>query len=74
MWWKAYRDYPAYEPIKHQQVEPGHGIYGCEMHDLNGWGEEYHYRPELDPPMRDRKGLFHTICTYLFGADDEGRK
>lgn len=42
MWFKEYRDYPADRPLIKEQVEPGHGIIGCEMHDLNGWGTGLH--------------------------------
>lgn len=42
MWFKHYRDYPHDKPIIKEQVEPGHGIIGCEMHDLYGWGTSYH--------------------------------
>lgn len=42
MWFKHYRDYPIDKPLIKEQVEPGHGIIGCEMHDLNGWGTQHH--------------------------------
>ena len=42
MWFKEYRDYPIDRPLIKEQVEPGHGIIGCEMHELNGWGSDYH--------------------------------
>lgn len=38
MWPKHYRDYKEDEPNVKYQIEPGKGIIGCEMHDLNGWG------------------------------------
>lgn len=38
MWFKHYRDYPIDQPLIKEPVEAGHGIIGCEMHDLNGWG------------------------------------
>lgn len=41
MWPKNYKDYPEDESLVQNQVEPGHGIVGCEMHDLNGWGDKY---------------------------------
>jgi hypothetical protein len=65
MWWKAYKDYPLHKPLKNQHVETGRGIIGCEMHDLNGWGEEYHESP------REKPGLFVNICTFLFGTKVE---
>jgi hypothetical protein len=42
MWQKSYRDYKLDEPLVKSKVEPGRGIVGCEMHELNGWGEEWH--------------------------------
>ena len=42
MWPKKYRDYPVDTPLVQQKVEPGRGICGCEMHDLNGWGNTLH--------------------------------
>lgn len=65
MWWKAYKDYPLHKPLKNQQVEPGRGIQGCEMHDLNGWGEEYH------KPPRRHQGWFVNLCAFLFGTKVE---
>jgi hypothetical protein len=38
MWPKSYKDYPIDTPLIKQQVRPGKGIIGCEMHELNGWG------------------------------------
>lgn len=38
MWFKEYRDYKIDKPLIKDQVQPGKGIIGCEMHDLNGWG------------------------------------
>jgi hypothetical protein len=65
MWWKAFRDYPPHQSVKQQQVEAGRGIVGCEMHDLNGWGEEYHH------PAPTKKGWFTSVCDYLFGTKSE---
>lgn len=46
MWFKKYRDYPPDESLIKEKVEPGKGIIGCEMHDINGWGESFHqYQP-----------------------------
>jgi hypothetical protein len=42
MWFKKYRDYKIDKPLIKEQVRSGHGIIGCEMHDLNGWGVEHH--------------------------------
>jgi len=57
MWPKSYKDYPADEPLIKEQVEPSHGIIGCEMHDLNGWGLEHHIPSKQKKPKR--KGWFY---------------
>lgn len=62
MWPKSYKDYPPDTPLVKEQVEPGKGIVGCEMHDLNGWGNTLHV-----PPKPKRKGLFRL----LFGGNDD---
>lgn len=60
MWFKEYRDYKTDTPLIKEQVESGRGIIGCEMHDLNGWGNEIH-----QPKKRKKKSL--TIClSHLF--------
>ena len=38
MWPKNYKDYPLDKKLIKYEVEPGNGIIGCEMHELNGWG------------------------------------
>ena len=60
MWFKQYRDYPIDRPLIKEQVEPGKGIIGCEMHDLNGWGTYNHRMPPK------KKGLWGKMMTYLF--------
>lgn len=64
MWPKAYKDYPEDKPLFHYPVEPGRGIIGCEMHELNGWGNTLHVplgRFERHVPennsVEPRKGL-----------------
>ncbi len=39
MWFKAFRDYPVDSPLRKETVEPGKGIIGCEMHEVNGWND-----------------------------------
>jgi hypothetical protein len=60
MWFKHYRDYPIDRPLIKEQVEPNHGIVGCEMHDLNGWGSELH---RLKPRKRR---FWANLKRYLF--------
>lgn len=42
MWDRFYRDYPRDQPLVKKTIEPSHGLYGCEMHELNGWGDTLH--------------------------------
>lgn len=56
MWPKSYRDYPVDKPLKKWQIESGKGIQGCEMHELNGWGAEYHHAK----PKSSKKKLLTT--------------
>lgn len=56
MWPKVYRDYPPDQTLKKSRVEPGKGIIGCEMHDLNGWGNSLHV-----PRRAKKKGLIAAL-------------
>ncbi|MGZ3633372.1 MAG: hypothetical protein ACXWM7_03485 [Parachlamydiaceae bacterium] len=38
MWLKFYRDYPVDTPLIKNRLQSVQGIIGCEMHELNGWG------------------------------------
>jgi hypothetical protein len=51
MWFKEYRDYPIDRPLIKYPVEPGKGIIGCEMHEINGWGNDLHV-----PRSKPKKG------------------
>ncbi len=60
MWPKAYRDYKRDQPLIKYQVSSGHGIIGCEMHDINGWGDYWHgqipvFKREVVPDMPSSK-------------------
>jgi len=60
MWPKSYKDYPEDKPLKKEEVRSGKGIVGCEMHDLNGWGESYHtFRPK-------KRGIIFHFLNRLF--------
>jgi len=41
MWPKSYKDCPKDKPLIKYEVEPSRGIIGCEMHEINGWGNSY---------------------------------
>lgn len=62
MWQKSYRDYKKDEPLVHERVESGRGIIGCEMHELNGWGETWH----ICPGKSKNRGLIRVILNSLF--------
>ena len=66
MWYKEYKDYPIDKALIRQKVEPSHGIIGCEMHDLNGWGESYH-----QPLKKKKKGLIATLLELFFSSEKE---
>ncbi len=46
MWPKFYKDYPVDSQLIKNRIEPGRGIAGCEMHELNGWGNSCHITPQ----------------------------
>lgn len=62
MWPKSYKNYPRDEELIKYPVEPGKGIIGCEMHELNGWGNSLHIHPK-----KKRKGLIERLLETLFG-------
>jgi len=61
MWHKEYRDYKPDQPMVKQTVEPTHGIRGCEMHEINGWGNTLHH------PKKKKRGFLASFIIYLFG-------
>lgn len=42
MWRNTYKDYAPDDDWIQERVEPGRGIIGCEMHEINGWQEMQH--------------------------------
>lgn len=65
MWPKEYKDYPIDEPLIKCKVEPGKGIIGCEMHEINGWGIARHvYRPSR------KRGPISTFVVWLLGEKE----
>ena len=63
MWHKEYEDYPIDEPLRKERVESGKGIVGCEMHEINGWGQTLH------SPKVKKRGLFAALLNKIFGSD-----
>lgn len=60
MWPKFYKDYPVDSAQIHVPVEPGKGIIGCEMHEINGWGNTLHHYQDR-PNKRTRSRYRHSI-------------
>lgn len=61
MWWREFKDYPPDTPLVKEQVESNHGIVGCEMHELNGWGNT------LQQPQKKKRGILASLILALFG-------
>lgn len=61
MWARAFKDYPPDTKLVKEEVEPGRGIIGCEMHEINGWGDSLHI------PRKKRHGLIAKLILALFG-------
>jgi hypothetical protein len=60
VWRSIYKDYkPDGKWIK-EEVESGKGIIGCEMHELNGWGNNIH-KHEIK-----KDGWIRTFLNLLF--------
>lgn len=66
MWWIEYEDYKPDRPLIKDEVGPLQGIVGCEMHDLNGWGGDYHV-------YRKPRGQFRHMIDLLFRIPDDER-
>lgn len=60
MWAREFKDYPTDTTLKKEQVEPGKGIIGCEMHEPFGWGHSYHITPKNQKP-----GLFRSLLRQI---------
>lgn len=60
MWFKEYKDYPIDSPLKKERVKPGKGFSGCEMPELNGWGESF--TPRFTPK---KEGLLRRLLKRL---------
>ena len=64
MYLKEYEDYPVDKPLIKEQVEAGHGIIGCEMHEMNGWGTDLHLTRHSSNGFWKR-----IICLFSFKSD-----
>lgn len=59
MWPKHYKNYPEDTPLIKEKVYPGKGIIGCEMHEVNGWGDGFHI------PKPPKPGLIRRLYHFL---------
>jgi hypothetical protein len=39
MWAKQFKDIPKDSPLKKHPLQEGKGVIGCEMKEINGWGQ-----------------------------------
>lgn len=62
MWPKSYKDYPKDKTLKKEKVESGKGIVGCEMHEINGWGNTHH------TPRPQKRGVIYHFLEKVFGG------
>lgn len=61
MWFREFKDYKIDQAMVQYPVEPGHGIIGCEMHEVNGWGNTLHFSRK-----RKKHGFLAEILMYFF--------
>ena len=60
MWTNTYKDYKPDDAWVKDQVEPTKGITGCEMHELNGWGNNVHIH------KKKKEGVIRTFLNRIF--------
>ena len=56
MWHREYKNYKTDQDNVKYKVEPGRGIHGCEMHEINGWGNSLQW-----PKKKKRCALFRHL-------------
>lgn len=66
MWDREYRDYKRDQSLVKQRIETGKGFSGCEMHELNGWGNTLQH-----PKKKKKRGLLASLLIYLFSSKKE---
>ena len=60
MWRNTYEDCPVDELLSREQIETGASIIGCQMKELNGWGEKQ------DLPIKPKSGGILKALIDLF--------
>jgi len=63
MWDREYRDYKKDTPLIKEQVESSKGIVGCEMHEINGWGNT------LQHPVKKKQGFLASLFLRFSGKN-----
>jgi hypothetical protein len=63
MWKNTYKDYKPNTQFVQQKVESGKGLIGCEMNELNGWGENR----SISRPKK--KGILRLLLSFIFKRD-----
>lgn len=64
MWDRDYRDYKRDQSLIKESLESGKGLPGCEMHEINGWGNTLHQ------PKKKKRGRVASFLMHLFNAKD----
>jgi hypothetical protein len=59
MWDKEYQDYKRDQPLIKEQNDR---ITGCEMHELNGWGNTF----ETPHAKKKPPGFFRRLFNQIF--------
>ena len=65
MWHREFRDYRIDQKMIKESIEPGKGIVGCEMHEINGWGNT------LQHPQKKKRGFLGSLIAHLFHSSDK---
>jgi hypothetical protein len=66
MWFREYRNYKTDEANIKNRIEPNHGIYGCEMHEIYGWGTTLQRAKN-----KKKSGIVKFLLRHFFGRNKE---
>jgi hypothetical protein len=62
MWHNTYEDHPVDELLSKENPETGKGLIGCQMKEINGWGEAQHVKKH--PPS----GMLKALIDFCFSG------